>query len=109
VNTEENWEHPICLDFRNAYGSVRFEILCKILIEFDVAFNTLRLIKCIYNKVYSNVPAAKHLSCIFIFRTVDQLCIKVFHKQDPRKSGGVTGKNLSVTEKLSKVFRSTCE
>jgi purine nucleoside phosphorylase len=54
---EEKWEynetvHQLFIDFKNAYDSVRREVLYNILIEFRVPMKLVRLIKMCLNETY---------------------------------------------------------
>ena len=60
-------------DFKNAYDSVRREVLYNILIEFGIAMKLVRLIKTCLTETYSRVGVSKHLS--------DMFCIKNGLKQ----------------------------
>jgi hypothetical protein len=49
---EKKWEynepvHQLFIDFKKAYDSVRWEVLCNILIEFGVPKKLVRLVKCV--------------------------------------------------------------
>jgi len=60
-------------DFKNAYDSVRREVLYNILIEFGITMKLVRLIKTCLTETYSRVGVSKHLS--------DMFCIKNGLKQ----------------------------
>ena len=51
--------------FKNAYDSVRREVLYNILIEFGIPTKLVRLIKMCLNEPYSRVRVCKHLSDVF--------------------------------------------
>jgi hypothetical protein len=53
------------VDFKNAYDSVRREVLYNILTEFGVPMELVRLIKMCLKETYSNVCIGKHLSDSF--------------------------------------------
>jgi hypothetical protein len=53
------------VDFKNAYDSVRREVLYNILTEFGVPMELVRLIKRCLNEMYSKVRIGKHLSDSF--------------------------------------------
>jgi sorting nexin-29 len=64
---EEKWEYnetvyQLFIDFKEAYDSVRREVLYNILIEFGIL---VRLIKVCLNETYSKVRIGKHLSDSF--------------------------------------------
>ena len=64
---EKKWEyseqvHQPFLDFKKAYGSVRREVLYKILIEFGIPRKLERLIKMRLNETYSRVRVGKNVS-----------------------------------------------
>ncbi len=70
---EEKWEyievvHQLFIDFKKAYGSVRREVLYKILMEFGIPKKLIRLIKVCLNETYSSVRVGKNLSDIFPIR-----------------------------------------
>jgi hypothetical protein len=56
------------MDFKKAYDSVRREVLCNILIEFDIPMKLVRLIKMCLNETYSRVWVGKLLSDMFPVR-----------------------------------------
>jgi len=67
---EKKWEydvaaHHLFIDVKNAYDSVRREVLCNILIEFSIPMKLVSLIKICLNKTYSRVQVGKHLSDMF--------------------------------------------
>ena len=47
--------HQLFIDFKKAYDSVRWEVLCNILTEFDIPMKILGLIKMCLNETYSRV------------------------------------------------------
>ena len=57
--------HQLFVGFKKAYGSLRREVLCHVLIEFDIPLKLVRLIKMCLNKTYSRVWVSKHLSDMF--------------------------------------------
>jgi len=54
--------------FKNAYDSVRREVLYNILIEFAVSKKIVNLIKICLTETYSRVHVGKNLSDVFSFR-----------------------------------------
>jgi hypothetical protein len=67
-NTEEKWYcnetvHQLFVDFKNAYDSVRREVLYDILIEFGVHMKLVRLIKMCLNETCSKVHIGKYNNC----------------------------------------------
>jgi len=66
--------HQLFIDFNKAYGSVRREVLYKILIKFGIPMKLLRLIKMCLTVMYSRVRVGKNLS--------DMLPIRNGLKQD---------------------------
>jgi sorting nexin-29 len=63
----KKWEHnetvyQLFIDFKNAYDSVRREVLYSIHIEFGVPMNLVRHIKMCLNEMYSRVHIGKYLS-----------------------------------------------
>jgi len=67
--TEYNEEvHQLFIDFKKAYGSVRREVLYKILIEFDIPKKLVRLIKLSLTETYSRVWVSKNVSDRFPIR-----------------------------------------
>jgi hypothetical protein len=64
--------HQLFIDFKEAYDSVRREVLYNILIEFGVPMKLVRLIKMCLNETHSKVRIGKHLSESFPF----QNCLK---------------------------------
>jgi hypothetical protein len=66
----QNWEyneriHQLFTNLKNAYDSVRREVLYNILVEFGVSMKLIRLIKMYLNEMYSKVHINKHLSNSF--------------------------------------------
>ena len=51
--------HQLFIDFKNAYDSVRREVLYNILIEFGIPMNLVRLLKMCLNETYSRVWVGK--------------------------------------------------
>jgi hypothetical protein len=67
---EEKWEysetvHQLFIDFKEAYDSVRREVLYNILMESGIPMKLVELIKLCLNKTYSRVQADKHLPDMF--------------------------------------------
>ena len=67
---EKKWEysvavHQLFVDVKNAYDSVRREVLYNILIEFNVPMKLVRLIKICLNETYSRIWVGRHLSVMF--------------------------------------------
>ena len=54
--------HQLFIYFKKAYDSVRWEVLCTILIEFGIPMKLVRLIKLCWYETYSRVCVGKHLS-----------------------------------------------
>jgi hypothetical protein len=79
--------HPLFVDFKKAYDSVRREVLYNILIEFGIPMKLVRLIIMCLNETYSKVRIGKRLSDGFpiqngleqrvFITTVFQLCFRV--------------------------------
>jgi len=70
---EKKWEyneavHQLVIDFKNAYDSVRREVLCNILIELGIPMKLVRLIKMCLTEMYSRVRVGKNLSDMFPIR-----------------------------------------
>jgi len=70
---EKKWEynedvHQVFIDFKKAYESVRREILYKILIEFGIPRNLVRLIKMSLTETYRRVQVGKNVSDGFPIR-----------------------------------------
>jgi hypothetical protein len=57
--------HPLFIDFKKAYDSVKREVLYNILLEFGIPKKLVRLIKMCLNDTYSKVRAGKLLSNTF--------------------------------------------
>jgi len=57
--------NQIFIDFKEAYDSVRREVLYNILIEFVIPMKLARLIKMCLNETYRRVRVGKNLSAIF--------------------------------------------
>jgi len=60
--------HQLFIDLKEAYDSVRREVLYNILIEFGVPKKLVRLIKLCLTETYSRVRVGKNLSDIFPIR-----------------------------------------
>jgi hypothetical protein len=60
--------HPLFIEFRKAYNSVRREALYNILIEFGIPKKLVRLIKICLTETYSRVRVGKNLSEMFPIR-----------------------------------------
>jgi hypothetical protein len=58
-------EHQLLIDFKEAYDSIRKEVLYSILIEFGVPVKLVRLIKMCLNETYGEVCIDKDLSDMF--------------------------------------------
>jgi hypothetical protein len=54
--------HQLFIDFKNAYESVKKEVLYNILIEFVVPMKLVRLIKMFLNETYSKMCMGNHLA-----------------------------------------------
>jgi len=70
---EKKWEYieavrQLFVDFKEAYDSVREEVLYNILIEFNIPMKVVRLIKMCLNEIYSTVRVGKCLSNVFPIR-----------------------------------------
>jgi len=70
---EKKWEyneavHQLFIDFKQAYDSVRREVLYNILIEFGIPKKMVRLIKMCLTETYSRGRVGKHLSDMFPIR-----------------------------------------
>jgi len=66
----KKWEyneavHQLFIDFKNAYNSVRREVLYNILNEFGIPMKLVRLIKMCLRQTYSRVQLDKLLSDMF--------------------------------------------
>jgi len=57
--------HPLFIDFKKAYDSVRREVWYDILIEFGIPMKLVRLIKMYLNETYSTVRIRQNLSDTF--------------------------------------------
>jgi hypothetical protein len=57
--------HLLFIDFKNAYDSIRREVLYNILIEFGILMKLMRLIKSCLNEMYGRVWVGKSLSDMF--------------------------------------------
>jgi hypothetical protein len=60
---EKKWEyneavHQLFIDSKKAYDSVRWEVLCNILIEFGITMKLVRLIKMCPSETYSRIRLA---------------------------------------------------
>jgi hypothetical protein len=69
----KKWEyneavHQLFIDFKEAYDSVRREVLYNILIEFGIPMKLVRLIKVFLNETCSRVQVGKHLCDMFPIR-----------------------------------------
>jgi hypothetical protein len=67
---EKKWEYneavgQLFIDFKQAYDSVRREVLYNILIEFGIPMKLVKLIKMCLSETYSRVRVGKHLSDTF--------------------------------------------
>jgi len=60
--------HQLFKDLKNAYDSVRREVLYNILTEFGIPMKLVRLIKMCLNETYSSVWVGKHLYNMFPIR-----------------------------------------
>jgi len=85
---EKKWQyneevHQLLMYFKKAYGSVRREVLYKILIEFGVARKLVSLIKMSLTETYSRVRVGKNMSDRFPirngFKQVDALTPMLFN------------------------------
>jgi hypothetical protein len=56
------------IDFKEAYDSVRREVLYNMLMEFGVPMKLVRLIKMCLNETYNKVCIGKHLSDNFLIQ-----------------------------------------
>ena len=70
---EKKWEynepvHQLFIDFKEAYDSVRREVLYKILIEFGIPRKLVSLIKMSLTKTYSRVQVGEYISDRFPIR-----------------------------------------
>jgi sorting nexin-29 len=62
--------HQLFIDFKQAYDSVRREVLYNILIEFGITMKLVGLVKMCLNETYSRVRVSKHLSDTFPIKNV---------------------------------------
>ena len=60
--------HQLFIDFKEAYDSVRREVLYSIFIEFGMPMKPVRVLKMCLNETYSRVRVGKNLSDIFPIR-----------------------------------------
>ena len=60
--------HQLFVDFKKAYDSVRREVLYKVLIEFGIPMELVRLIEMCLTETHSRVWVGKNLSDIFPIR-----------------------------------------
>ena len=60
--------HQLFRDFKEAYDSVRSEVLYNVLIDFDIPLKLVRVRKMCLSETYSRVPVGKSLSDMFPFR-----------------------------------------
>jgi hypothetical protein len=70
---EKKWEdnetvHQLFIGFKNAYYSVRREVMYNILIEFGVPMKLVRLIKMCLNETYSIISIGKLFSDSFLIQ-----------------------------------------
>jgi len=70
---EKKWEyseevHQLFIDFKEAYDSVRREVLHKILLEFGIPRKLVRLIKMSLTETYNRVQVGKNVSDRFPIR-----------------------------------------
>ena len=70
---EKKWEHnegvhQVFIDFKKAYDSVRREVLCNILIEFEITKKLVGLVKMCSTETYSRVRVGKNLSDRYLIR-----------------------------------------
>jgi hypothetical protein len=68
---EKKWEyngtvHQLFIDFKEAYDSVRREVLYSILMEFDMPRKLFGLIKMFLNETYITVRVGKYQSDTFL-------------------------------------------
>jgi hypothetical protein len=71
--------HQLFIDFKNAYDSVRREVLYNILIEFGIPMQIVRLIKMCLGATYSRVRVGKHLPETCSVAIAFQLCFRMCH------------------------------
>jgi len=62
--------HKFIIDFKEAYDSVRREVLYNILIEFGIPMKLVRLIKMCLTDMCSRVQVGKNLSDVFLLGMV---------------------------------------
>jgi len=60
--------HQLFIDFKKADGSVRWEEMYNILIEFGIPMKSVQLTKMCLNETYSRFRVCKHLSDVFPIR-----------------------------------------
>jgi len=65
----KKWEyneavHQSFADFKSAYDSVQWEVLCNISTEFGIPIKVIRLMKMCLDVTYNRVREGKHLSDI---------------------------------------------
>ena len=60
--------HQLFTDFKKAYDSVRREVLSKILIEFRIPTNLVRLIRMSLTETYSRIRVGENVSDRFPIR-----------------------------------------
>ena len=88
----------VFVDFKEAYDSVRSEVLYNILIEFSVPMELARLIKMCLNETYSRVRVGMNLSDMFpikkgietrrCFKAIAfNLCFRIYHQEGSGKPG----------------------
>jgi hypothetical protein len=70
---EKKWEyngtvHQLFIDFKEAYGSVKREVLYNILLEFGLPKKLVMLIKMCLNETYSKVSVGKVFLINFLLR-----------------------------------------
>jgi hypothetical protein len=75
---KKKWEyneavHQLFIDFKNAYDSVRREVLCNILIEFGIPTKLVGLLKMCLKETYSRVQVGNNLSNRFPTKCRDGL------------------------------------
>jgi hypothetical protein len=87
----------ICIDFKEAYDSVRREVLYSILIEFGIPRKLVGLIKMCLNEMYITVCTGRNLSEKFLIHNglkkgyaispAFQLYFGICHQKGPRGTG----------------------